>query len=375
MNEKYRICQRCIIDTTVPDIVFDEAGVCNFCRHYDERVERELFCDEAGRARLDQFMARVKRRGEGKPYDCLIGVSGGLDSAYVAYLIKRHYGLRPMAVHLDNGWNSDVAVTNVKKILSALDIDLETHVLDWEEFKDLQVSFLKASIANAEIPTDHAILATLFRTAARHGLTDIITGSNIVTEAIMPEAWMYDATDWRLIKAVQKRFGVSALKRFPSIRLIDFAYYIFVRGIRFFPLLNYMPYNKAEARRVLQQELGWQDYGEKHYESVYTRFFQAYLLPRKFGIDKRRAHYSTMILSGQMTRDEALRRMAEPPLPPELADADRDYVIKKLCLSQEEFDAVMALPVKSFANYPNNLRWRRGLSLLVRLGRRRAIRS
>jgi len=362
------------MDTSVGGITFDVDGVCHFCRLYNERVKQELFNDDSGRRHLEQFIQRIRHRGEGRPYDCLIGVSGGVDSMYVAYLVKRTYDLRPLAVHLDNGWNTDVSVKNIKKVLKALQIDLVTEVLDWEEFKDLQLSFLRASIANAEIPTDHAIVATLFRTASRNGLTDIITGSNIVTEAIMPEAWMYDATDWRLIKAVQRRFGARPLTRFPSIRLVDFAYYIFIRGIRFFPILNYLPYVKADAQRFLQQEFGWQDYGEKHCESIYTRFFQGYLLPRKFGIDKRRAHYSTLILSNQMTREEALQRLLAPPLAPELAESDKDYVTKKLCLSQEDFGRILGERVRSVSDYPNNLSWRRTFAFLVKLGRRRAIR-
>jgi len=370
----YQICRRCVMDTSVDGISFDAAGVCQFCRQYDKRVARELFVGESGQKQLEQFLQRIRQRGTGRPYDCLIGMSGGVDSTYVAYLLKRRYNLRPLALHVDNGWNADVSVKNIQKVLKTLQIDLVTEVLDWDEFKDLQVSFLRASIANAEIPTDHAVVAKLFRTAVQHNLSNIITGSNIVTEAIMPETWMYDATDWRLIKAIQRRHGTRPLKHFPYIRLIDFAYYIFLKGIRFFPILNYVSYNKRDAKRILQEEFGWQDYGEKHYESIYTRFFQTYLLPRKFGIDKRRAHYSTLILSGQMTREEALQRLQEPPLAPDLAESDKDYVIRKLCLSQEDFDRILGERVRSVSDYPNNLSWRRTLSFLVKLGRSRAIR-
>jgi asparagine synthetase B (glutamine-hydrolysing) len=195
------------MDTTVPDIQFDENGVCNYCQRYEERVKAELNCDASGQLKLESLIADIKRRGVHSDYDCLIGVSGGVDSTYVAYLVRKRFGLRPLAVHLDNGWDSELAVNNIERTMKQLDIDLYTHVLDWEEFKDLQIAFLKASIANAEIPTDQAIMAVMFHTAALKGIHYIITGYNIVSEAILPESWMYDSKDVRLIKAVQRKFG------------------------------------------------------------------------------------------------------------------------------------------------------------------------
>ncbi len=373
MTQSYRVCTQCIMDITVPDIQFDDEGVCNYCKQYEERIRSELHYDKAGQERLQSLIAESKRKGAHRDYDCLIGVSGGVDSTYVAYLVKERFGLRPLAVHLDNGWDAELAVNNVEQVLKRLDIDLYTYVLDWEEFKDLQVSFLKASIANAEIPTDHAIIAILFRTAAERNIPYIITGANIVTEAIMPDCWMYDNRDLRLIKAVHRKFGRVKLQAYPQISLLRFAYYIFVKGIKYFPILNYVPYVKEDAKQMLSDELGWRDYGGKHYESIYTRFFQSYLLPRKFNIDKRRAHLSNLILSGQMTRDEALAEMEEPPCPSDQLEEDGEYVMKKLGLSYDEFLRIMAAPVQSVSDYPNNAHlWRRFASV-VRFARRRAI--
>lgn len=369
----YRICTKCVMDTTVPDISFDNRGECNYCRQYRERTGRELHYDAEGQAALSALVANIKKAGTGKKYDCIIGVSGGVDSTYVAYLVKRRFGLRPLAIHLDNGWNSELAVENVTRTLRKLDIDLITEVLDWEEFKDIQVAFLKASIANAEIPTDHAIVATLFRSAAKMNVSYIITGSNIVTEAIMPESWMYSATDLRFIKGIRRRYGRQRRGRFPEISLGAFAYYIMGRRIRYIPLLNYVPYVKEEAKRLVERELGWADYGGKHNESTYTRFFQDYLLPKKFNIDKRRAHLSNLIVAGQLSREEVLRQLALPPCSSDELQDQLAYVLKKLDLSRGDFDKIMATPPKSVDDYPNSTWLLRRLSFVVSYARSLAI--
>jgi N-acetyl sugar amidotransferase len=359
------------MDTTVPDIRFDGAGVCQFCRQFEERMARELYADNEGQARLHAITQKIKRRGAGREYDCLIGVSGGVDSTYVAYLVKKKHGLRPLAVHLDNGWDTELAVANVEQVLKRLDIDLYTYVLDWEEFKDLQLSFLKSSISNAEIPTDHAIWALLIRTAAERNIPYIISGSNIATEALMPESWLYGSKDARLIKGIQRQFGHYRLKSFPQLSTFDFVYFLLVRGVKWIPILNYVPYVKQEAKRVLIDELGWRDYGGKHYESIFTRFFHAYYLPRKFGYDLRRSYLSALILSGQMTRDEALREIKSPPAPADQLEEDREFVIKKLGLSPEEFEQIMTAPPKTFSDYPNgDALWRKFDSLVQTIRKR-----
>ena len=341
------------MDTTDPGIDFDAAGVCSHCHRYEEVANQRIIPPEQRKERLDQLVTEIKRTGRGKPYDCVIGVSGGLDSTYVAWVVK-DLGLRPLAVHLDNGWNSELAVANIEKTLNGLGIDLFTHVIDWEEFRDLQISFLKASTPDGEVPTDHAIFALLYKVAAKHRLKHIITGTNVISEAILPEKWGYGYFDWSYVKDIHRRFGTARLSTYPHFSLIDLFYYVFLRRIRMVSILNFIDYNKKQAMSVLQKELGWVYYGGKHYESLYTRFYQAYLLPRKFNIDKRKAHYSNLILSGQMGRSEALEAMKEPVYPKDLLEEDREYAIKKLNLDQRSFEDIMTLPKKTFLDYKNN---------------------
>lgn len=341
------------MDTTDPDISFDAAGVCNHCHRYEEVARQRIIPPAQRRERLAQLVAEVKRAGEGKPYDCVIGVSGGVDSTYVAWVVK-DLGLRPLAVHLDNGWNSELAVANIEKTLNKLGIDLYTHVIDWEEFQNLQISFLKASTPDGEVPTDHAIFALLYRIAAKHGLKHVITGTNVISEAILPEKWGYGYFDWSYVKDVHRRFGSARLSTYPHFSLLDLFYYVFLRRIRMVSVLNFIDYNKNQAMNILQNELGWVYYGGKHYESIYTRFYQAYLLPRKFDIDKRKAHYSNLVLSGQMTRPDAVEAMKAPVYPADLLEEDRQYVIKKLNLDAQQFEAIMTLPRKTFLDYKNN---------------------
>lgn len=370
MNGKYKICTRCIMDTSDPVIQFDERGVCNHCRTYEEREKQELFYNENGQRKLEVLVNRIKEEGKGKEYDCLIGVSGGVDSTFLAYQVKK-LGLRPLALHLDNGWNSELSIGNIENILKKLGIDLYTHVINWEEFKDLQLSFLRSSVPNCEIPTDHAVVSLFFKVASEKKIRYLIRGGNLVTEGILPSSWGYDAKDLRHIKAIYKRFGKGKLKTLPRIGLCGWAYYTFVKKLKFIPLLNYIPYNKDEAKKLIMKELGWRDYGGKHYESIYTRFFQGYILPTKFGFDKRRAHLSTLICSGQLTRDAALEEMKKDPYPSEkMMKEDRDYVIKKFELTESDFNSIMEQPVKSFRDYPNNSFFLHELSFLTKLAKK-----
>ncbi len=352
----YRMCTRCIMDTTDPGIVFDVAGVCNHCRRFDAAAARRLIPPTERASRLAALQERIKRDGVGKEYDCIIGVSGGVDSTYVAYL-THELGLRPLAVHFDNGWNSELAVANIEKTLKTLNIDLSTYVVDWPEFRDLQLSFLRASTPDGEVPTDHAIVALLYQTAVKHGLKHILLGVNVNTEAIMPLMWGYGYADFRYIKAIQHRFGKLPLKTFPRYTLPQLFQYMFARRIQIVPILDFVDYDKESAMRTIQERLGWVYYGGKHYESIYTRFFQSYVLPIKFNIDKRRAHYSNLVLSGQMTRQAACAKMLEPVYSAQGLKEDRAYAIKKLGLTEGEFDAIMALPCKTFLDYPNSFAW------------------
>jgi N-acetyl sugar amidotransferase len=341
------------MDETDPDINFDDEQRCNHCRRYDVVSGIRIIDDLTRKSGLENLIDEIKYIGRDKKYDCIIGISGGVDSTYVAWLVRKH-GLRPLAVHLDNGWDSELAVSNIQKTLDKLGIDLYTHVIDWNEFRDLQLSFLKASTPDGEVPTDHAIFALLYQIASKYGLKHVITGTNVVTEAILPEKWGYGYFDWRYIKDIHRRFGSSRLSTYPHFSLFKLAYYVFIKKIRMVSILNYVEYNKAESMRVLQDELDWVYYGGKHYESIYTRFYQAYILPKKFNIDKRKAHYSNLICSGQISREHALDMMQEPVYPENLLIEDRDYVIKKLHISKQEFDQIMSSPTFTFESYKTN---------------------
>jgi N-acetyl sugar amidotransferase len=338
------------MDTTDPDIQFDAQGVCNHCHRFDSIAAQRVIPAAERQQQLDALVAEIRTAGAGKPYDCIIGVSGGVDSTYVAWLTKK-LRLRPLAVHLDNGWNSELAVANIEKTLKKLGIDLYTHVIDWEEFRDLQVAFLRAATCDGEVPTDHAIFALLYELAAKHGVRYVITGTNVSTEGVLPEKWGYGYFDWRYVKDVHRRFGKTRLTTYPRFSLLKLAYNMFVRRIRMVSILNYIDYDKAQAMRVLQDDLGWVYYGGKHYESIYTRFYQAWYLPKKFDIDKRKAHYSALICSGQMSRDAVLEAMREEVYPAKLLEQDRVYTIKKLALTPAEFDAIVASPNKTFLDY------------------------
>jgi N-acetyl sugar amidotransferase len=342
------------MDTTDPDITFDAAGECCYCRIYDERVRNEVFRGPKGEQRLTQIVETIKGAGAGKAYDCLIGVSGGVDSTTVLLHLKK-LGLRPLALHLDNGWNSELAVDNIKNTLANLEIDLYTYVIDWDEFRDLQLSFLKASVPNAEIPTDHAIVAINFKVAMQHGIRYIINGGNVSTEAFVPIAWAYDARDQKHVKAIHKEFGTVPLRTFPTMGIPDYLYAVLIRRIRWLSLLNYIEYRKSEAVNILQKELGWRPYGGKHYESVYTRFYQGFILRQKFGFDKKRAHLANLVLSGDMSREQALAEVrVEDYIGTDIYLEDRTFTIKKLALTETQFDEIMKLPVKTHYDYPNN---------------------
>ena len=311
-----------------------------------------MFRGADAQARLNPVLERIKRDGKNKPYDCVIGLSGGVDSTYVAYLTKKVYGLRPLAVHLDNGWNSEIAVRNIHNSVEKLGLDLDTNVLDWDEFRALQVAFLRASTPDSEIPTDHAIVATLFRKAIELGAKVIVDGSNYVTEAMMPVTWSHGHADWHYIKTLNDQYGGTKLKSYPHYTYFDRVLrFPRLHGVRRFSILNYVEYDKPSAMRLLTEELGWVPYGGKHYESIYTRFYQGYILPEKFGFDKRRPHLSCLVRGGQMTREEALEEIVRPAIEEGQLVEDRDFVVKKLSLTPEEFEAIMCAPKKTFWDY------------------------
>jgi len=338
------------MDTTDPDIQFDEHGVCNHCHTYDRMVREYVVDGEEGLRRLEQVAGKIRKEGQGRAYDCIIGVSGGVDSTYVAYRVKQ-LGLRPLAVHLDNGWDSELAVKNIEQTLKHLGIDLYTHVLDWEEFKDLQVAFLRASTPDSEIPTDHAIWALLGNMAEKIGIRYIISGFNVRTESHLPRAWSQGHFDWGYIRSIHRKFGKVKIKTFPYQNFPTFYRRMFMH--KRVDILNYLDYDKQTAMQFLEKELGWKYYGGKHFESIYTRFYQGYILPGKFGYDKRRAHLSSLVCSGAVSRTEALNELEQPAYSPAMQEEDREYVVKKLGLTDMEFEDIMNAPKKSYWDYPS----------------------
>jgi N-acetyl sugar amidotransferase len=336
------------MDTTDPDINFDENGICNHCHQYDESVKRHLFEGKEGEESLSRIITSIKESGKNKEYDCIIGVSGGVDSSFVAYKVKE-LGLNPLAVHLDNGWDSELAVRNIELFLKKLDIDLYTHVIDWEEFKDLQLAFLYASTPDSEIPSDHAINAILHQLADKYGTKYVIFGCNIRTESHLPQAWSQGHLDYRYIADIHKKYGHIPLQTFPHMSFFEYQKYRLMH--RTFNILNYIRYSKTEAIKILEDQFGWRYYGGKHFESIYTRFYQGYILPRKFGFDKRRSHLSSLICSGEITRTKAMEELKNEPYPKDLQETDREYVIKKFKLSDDEFNRIMDLPKKKYEEF------------------------
>ncbi len=349
----YQQCNRCVMDTSDPEITFDENGFCNHCTKFLKLTSKQMYQGTSSDKQLEEIVKKIKTASKNLKYDCIIGISGGIDSCYVVYKAKA-LGLKPLAVHLDNGWNSELAVSNMEKILHKLDIDLHTHVLDWEEFKDLQLSFLRASVPEIETPTDIAILAILHKVAAKHNIKYILSGGNFATEGILPKSWHYDAKDEKYLYAIQKQFGNKPLKTFPTFGFLKEMYYKFFKGIKIIYFLNYLPYSKKEAVALLENELNWKYYGGKHYESRYTRFVQSYILPEKFNIDYRKSTSSSLICSGEITREEALEEIKGKSYDINLVTEDKEYLCKKLELSTTEFNAIMNAPPKTHNDYPNN---------------------
>lgn len=349
----YQECKRCVMDTTDPDIVFDENGYCNHCTDFIGKRSKHVYQGAASDDALLGLVEFMKKAGRGKQYDCVIGLSGGIDSSYAAYIARQH-GLRVLGVHLDNGWNSEEAVMNIKNIARKLDVDYESYVLDWEEFKDLQLAFLKASVPEAETPTDIAIPAALHRVAAKYGVKHIISGGNFATEGILPKSWHYNAKDLKYLRHIQKRFGKKKLKSFPVFGFWQEMYYKLIKRMQIVYLLNYVPYAKDKAMELLQKELDWRYYGGKHYESKYTGFIQSYYMFHKFPIDYRRATFSTLICTGEMQREEALEELKKLPYNDEKIAYEKQYIAKKLGISLHAFEDILNAPPRWYRDYPND---------------------
>lgn len=352
MNRSYQICTRCVMDTSDADITFDAAGVCNHCHRFDTQQCPNWHPGPEGRWMLEEKLGQVRAAGKGKDYDCILGLSGGVDSSYLA-LKAKEWNLRPLVVHVDGGWNSELATANIEALVKHCDFDLHTVVIDWPEMRDLQLAMFRAGIANQDIPQDHAFFANLYKFAVENGIKYILSGGNIATEAVFVDEWSSSAMDATNLKAIHKRFGKVPLRTFATVGFLQ--YYLvfpFLHGMRTLRPLNFLPYDKDQAIAELEK-VGWRSYGRKHGESRFTKFFQNHYLPTKFGFDKRRIHFASLVLSGQMTRDEALVRLEEPLYDPKELQADIAYFCKKLGVSREEFDRIMAQPNGHYTDFPN----------------------
>lgn len=344
------------MDTSDSKITFDARGWCDYCNNFHENIVPAWHPDERGRKELEAMADQIKRDGAGRDHDCLIGLSGGVDSSYVAYLAKQ-MGLRPLLFHVDAGWNSQQAVNNIEKLVDGLGFDLHTEVINWREMQDLQLAFFKAGVPHIDTPQDHAFFAALYNFAARHGYKYILTGANYSTECVRePLEWHYHASDLVQLKDIHKRFGTRPLKTFPLCDLLTFKlYYRFIKGVRVMKPLNCVPFIKEQAMQELVDKYGWQKYAHKHYESRFTRFYEGYWLPTKFGFDKRRAHFSSLILTGQMTRAEALEKIAQRAYDEETLAQDFEYIATKLGLTVQELKTLMDGEKKSYRDYKSNM--------------------
>ncbi|WP_445291976.1 N-acetyl sugar amidotransferase [Bdellovibrio sp. BCCA] len=341
------------MDTTDSNITFDEKGVCSHCSEFDSVTTKNWFPNAEGKKRLEAIVENIKKEGRGQEYDCIIGLSGGIDSSYMALKVKE-WGLRPLVVHVDAGWNSEIAVGNIEKIVKHCNYDLHTHVIDWEDMRDLQLAYFRSAIANQDVPQDHAFFAALYHYATKNNIKYILSGGNIATEGISPKTWHGSAMDAINLKAIHKAFGSRKLKSYPLISFFQYYfYYPFIKGMRTFRPLNYMPYDKNMAVEFLQKEIGWRPYGRKHGESIFTKFFQNYYLPTKFGFDKRKPHLSSLIVSGQMTREQALAELAKPLYDANELETDISYFCKKLRISREEFERCMQAPIHDYTDFAN----------------------
>lgn len=356
---EYQICSKTIMDTSDPGIIFNEKGESDYYTNFIEKIKPNWHPGERGHRELMQTAKKIIKEGKNKDFDCIIGLSGGLDSSYLAYVAKEVMGLRPLLFHVDAGWNTDKAVGNIEKLCDGLDLDLFTEVINWEEMKDLQVAFLKSQIADQDLPQDYAFFSGLYKFAKKNKIKYILTGSNFSTECCRePEEWGgFPGIDSMLVKDIHSKFGKRPLKTFPLVDILSYKlYYKYILGMEVFKPLNLVPFIKADAEKLLMEKYDWEPFQHKHHESRFTRFYEDFWLPRKFGFQKRRAHFSSLILTDQMTREEALKRVSNPELSEEFLQKEFDYIAEKLDMSPDELQTLFKGENKTFHDYKNKIK-------------------
>lgn len=373
---EYQICTNCVMDTSDSRIKFDENGVCDHCNDFQINVKPNWYPNEEGLKRLESTVSKIKEDGKDRDFDCLLGMSGGVDSSYLLHLAVKELGLRPLVFHVDGGWNSELAVNNIQVMIDKLGLDLYTEVINWEEMKDFQLAFFKSGVPHIDIPQDHAFIATLYNFADKHNIKYILNGGNISTECVRnPMEWLYYGTDMAQIKDIKNKFGTIKMESYPFSPIFRHKFYLkYLRKIQVVKPLDNLNYIKEDALKLLAEEYGWKPYPQKHFESRFTKFFEGYWLPERFGFDTRRVQYSSLILTGQLSRKEALKKLEKPAYNSETIDDEFNYIATKLGISSEELRGYINMPKKFYWDYKNNEKvFNLGAKVLQKLGVEKAI--
>lgn len=372
----YQICTSCVMDTSDRNITFDDQGICDHCNGFRTHVAPRWHPDDKGRQMFAGTVEEIRQRGKGKPFDCIIGLSGGLDSSFLLHQVVTEFQLRPLVFHVDGGWNTDIAVNNIQVLVEKLGLELYTEVINWEEMKDFQLAFFKSGVPHIDVPQDHAFVATLYKFANKHNIKYILNGGNISTECVRnPLEFLYYGTDMRQIRDIRSQFCTNELKTYPFSNVLFHKIYLrYIRGLKVVKPLDWMPYTKAMARETLSREYGWKPYPQKHFESRFTKFYEGYWLPERFGFDTRRVQFSSLILTGQMTREDALGQLERPAYDPETINHEFDYIAKKLGITSKELRGYFDMPLKSYRDYDNSLwMFNLGARVLQAIGVEKAI--
>ena len=354
-NSNYQICTNCIMDTTDPNITFDENGVCDHCHDFNNNVKPNWHTDESGKKALSEIMDKIKDTGKGKEFDCILGISGGVDSSYMLHLAVKEFGLRPLVFHVDGGWNSEIAVHNINVMIDKLGLDLYTEVINWEEMRDFQLAFFKSGVPHLDIPQDHAFVATLYNFAEKYKIKYILNGGNFATECVQyPMEWFYYGTDMVHNNEIIKKFGTNKMASYPFSSVFRHKIYLkYIKGVHVVKPLNFMPFIKEEAISFLEKEYDWKPYPQKHFESRFTKFYEGYWLPERFGYDTRKVQYSSLILTGQMTREEAMEKLSKTAYNPATIKDEFNYIATKLGITAEELHHYFTMPKKYYWDYKN----------------------